>query len=121
MIQTVPDTTPQVFYDSSLPEVYGNENSSISSVNITKPTLKWLLMIIALIIVAAIAIGVSLGIWYHREHLSPKSSPLIRYKLRTSHVSLRLTLIAHRHRKIQNLHLVLTIHVLHNLSLMIRL
>ena len=76
-----------MFYNSSLPEVYDNESSSIHNVDVTKPTLKWLLIIMAFTVAAAIAVGVSVGIWHHREHLSSESSPFIRYRVRMNYVS----------------------------------
>ena len=78
----MPDTTPQVVYDSSAPEVQDCTEKSpterVSSQRITKAALKWLSMAVTLIVAVSIAIGVGVGTWYHREH-SHKPSPIIRY------------------------------------------
>lgn len=67
--ETVPDTTPQVLYDNSLPEAHGNEKPTEEHLHVTKLTRKWPWIVIALILAAVIAIGVSVGIWHHREYL----------------------------------------------------
>ena len=78
----MPDTTPQVVYDNSVPEAQDcTENpptERVSSQRISKAAFKWLLMAVTLIVAASIAIGVGVGTWYHREH-SHKPSPIIRY------------------------------------------
>ncbi|KAF6235742.1 hypothetical protein HO173_005937 [Letharia columbiana] len=66
--ETVPDTTPQVLYDNSLPEAHGNEKPTEEHLHVTKLTRKWPWIVIALILAAVIAIGVSVGIWHHREY-----------------------------------------------------
>ena len=70
----VPDTTKQVFYDTSSPEVHGNQKGKpitdyTSSSHEVIPRLErpWV-VVMALVIAAAIAIGVGVGIWRHRDH-----------------------------------------------------
>lgn len=79
----MPDTTPQVVYDSSAPEVQSHTEDlpaeRASSQSITKTGFKWLLMTVTLIVAVSIAIGAGVGTWYHREH-SHKPSPTIRYE-----------------------------------------
>ena len=107
---------PQVFYNTSLPEVHeGSAKEHDSSLQIIKPGLRWPLMVMALIIAAAIAVGVGVGVWRHREHVSHESSTFVRCGARTDLVSSWLTIIAHRRRQI------LTSHVLHSISSMIHL
>lgn len=75
--QTVSDTTPEVFYDGLLPEAHGNEKPTEQHIPVTKLALKWPWIVMALIIAAAIAVGVSVGIWHHREyslHKLPRTS-----------------------------------------------
>lgn len=77
-----------MFYNTSLPEAQGNEESPkerVLSLPSTKIALKWPWMVTALLVTAAIAVGVAVGIWRHREHsshelfpASNKSSPNIR-------------------------------------------
>ncbi|KAL9076101.1 MAG: hypothetical protein Q9161_001148 [Pseudevernia consocians] len=77
--QVVPDTTPQVLYNTSLPEAHEESTKEKApSYQTIKPALKWPWMVIALVIAAAIAIGVSVGIWRHREHSSHRSSTAYR-------------------------------------------
>ncbi|CAD6569571.1 MAG: hypothetical protein ASARMPRED_002950 [Alectoria sarmentosa] len=72
---TVPDIAPQVIYDTSLPESQdASTKDHAPSHRITKPSPKWPLMAIALIIHAAVAVGAGVGIWRHRKHSSQKSS-----------------------------------------------
>lgn len=72
--QAVPATTPQVFYDTSFPEVHTNENEKsirdyAHSYPKIKPRFKWPLVVVAFVIAAAIAVGVGVGIWrHHRDH-----------------------------------------------------
>lgn len=62
---------PQVFYNTSLPEVHeGSPKEHGSSLHIVKPTLKWPLIVMAVMIAAAIAVGVGVGIWRHRQRSS---------------------------------------------------
>ena len=116
----MPDESPQVLYDSSLPEAQGNEESNkerTPSLQIVKHGHKWLWIVIALVVTAAIAVGVAVGVWRHREHspTSNSSSPIVRYDIEPSLFSSLLTPIARRHRKITLFHplgnLFLTIHL----------
>ena len=72
--KAVPATTPQVVYDTSFPEVHTNENEkSIRDYTHSYPKIKsrfkWPLAVVALVIAAAIAIEVGVGIWrHHRDH-----------------------------------------------------
>lgn len=87
-MQVVPDGTPQVVYNNSLPGAQSNEESTkerVPSLPSIRFALKWPWMVMALLIAAAIAVGVGIGIWRHREHSSHellpssnKSSPNIR-------------------------------------------
>ena len=66
-----------MLYDSSFPEAHGQEESTekrTSSLQITKPALKWLWIVIALLITVAVAIGVALGVRGNRDHSSHNSS-----------------------------------------------
>ena len=69
----MPDTTPEVLYDRTLPEACGNEESTEEHLHVTRSTRKWPWILMALILTAAIAIGVSVGIWHKREHSLHKS------------------------------------------------
>ena len=73
----MPDTTPQLRYDSSLPETYSNNEVSTKecapSLHMTKPALKSALLVLAFTIVAAISVGGGLAIWRHDEQLSTTS------------------------------------------------
>ena len=65
-------------YNNLLPEAQGNEESTkelVLSLPSIKIALKWPLIVTALLLTAAIAIGVTIGIWRHREHSSHKSFP----------------------------------------------
>ena len=67
-----------MFYNNSLPEAQGNEESTkelVLSLPSIKIALKWPLIVTALLLTAAIAVGVAIGIWRHREHSSHKSFP----------------------------------------------
>ena len=79
----MPDTTPQVVYDLSVPEVQGHTEGPFteraSSQNTTKATLKWLLMTVTLIVAVSVAIGAGVGTWYYHKH-SHKPSPTTRYE-----------------------------------------
>ncbi|KAM0800348.1 hypothetical protein BDR22DRAFT_972912 [Usnea florida] len=66
--ETVPDTAPEVSYDAILPETHGNEKPSAENLHVTKLARKWPWIILGLILAAAIAVGVSVGIWHRREH-----------------------------------------------------
>ena len=81
--QVVPDTSPQVVYDSSFPEALGHTEDPpterASSQSITKAALKWLLMTVTLIVAVSIAIGAGVGTWSHRRY-SHKPSSAIRYE-----------------------------------------
>ena len=71
----MPDETPQVFYESVLPEVQDNEGADkerASSFHATKTARKWLWSVMALLIIAAIVIGVAIGIWRHRKYSVPR-------------------------------------------------
>ena len=62
-----------MLFDSSLPEAQGNEESNkerAPSLQIVKHGPKWLCVVTALVVTAAIAVGVAVGIWRHREHSS---------------------------------------------------
>ena len=101
MIQVVPDTTPQVVYDSSAPEAqnYSEDDptENASSHLITRAALKWLLTTVALGVAAIIAIAAGVGTWYHREH-SHRPSPISRYKLYGNFMSSQLTVLARQTR-----------------------
>ena len=65
-------------YNNLLPEAQGNEESTkelVLSLPSIKIALKWPLIVMALLITAAIAVGVAIGVWRHREHSSDKSFP----------------------------------------------
>lgn len=70
----MPDTTPQLFHDSSLPETYSNNEvptkERAPSLHMTKPALKSALLVLAFIIVAAISVGGGFAIWRHDEQSS---------------------------------------------------
>ncbi|CAD6592462.1 MAG: hypothetical protein ASARMPREDX12_006139 [Alectoria sarmentosa] len=72
--QVVSDTTPQVVYDISFPEVHRNNEESTKerapSRQDPKPVSKWLLIIMAFVVAIAIAVGAGVGVWRHREHIS---------------------------------------------------
>ena len=73
---------PQLFYDSSLPEAYSNNEVSTKerapSLHITKPALKSALLVMAWVIVAAVSVGGGFAIWRHDQQ---SSSTTIRYGL----------------------------------------
>ena len=79
------DTTPQVFYNESYPEVYNIEESTkerAPSPHIPKPKFRCSLMVMVVIIAMALAIGVGVGIWRHRQHTSnPKITSAAQYIL----------------------------------------
>ncbi|KAM0802654.1 hypothetical protein BDR22DRAFT_843688 [Usnea florida] len=89
--QTVPEATPEVLYHSSLPEVHGNLEESTKerapSPRVLKPTLKWPLMVIALLIVAAISVGIGVGIWRHHDHAPHRSSTVTGCGIRADLIS----------------------------------
>ena len=65
-------------YNSLLPEVQGNEESTkelVLRLPSIKIALKWPLIVTALLVTAAIAVGVAIGVWRHREHSSHESFP----------------------------------------------
>lgn len=99
----VPDTTSQVSYDSSFPEAHGQTEDSpkgrASSHLVIEAALKWPWMVVALVVAAAIAIGVG----------------VIRCGTCKDRISSSLTFIGRRCRSI------ITIQLLHNISLMIHL
>lgn len=67
-----------MFYNNSLPEAQSNEESTkerVPSLPFTKIALKWPWIVTALFVAAAIAVGVAIGIWRHREHSSHESVP----------------------------------------------
>ena len=74
----MPDTTPQVLYNGTLPESYSNKKPDEDRLHVTKLARKWPRIILGLIVAAAIAIGVSVGIWHNREHLLYKPSGVSR-------------------------------------------
>lgn len=115
----VPDTTPQDSYDSSLPEAQGqiedSPKESASSHLLTKAALKRPRMVEALVVAAAIALGVGLGAWRHHKHSSNKSSTAIRCGIYKDGISSSLTFIGRQCRSI------ITTQLLHNISLMIHL
>lgn len=115
-MKTVSDTIPQVFYNTILPEVQGNNEESAKehapSLHITKPAPKWPWMIVGLMITAAIAIGVGVGIWRRRRYPSHHSSTIPRCGVPMDRPSSWLTSIAP---------LTVTSHVLKNLFSMAHL
>ena len=124
------DSSPQVVYDNSLPEVHENIEDATKerapSHHIPKPGFKWLLMIIASVVAVAIDIGVGIGIWRHREHGSHRSSTTTRRGFRRDRVSSWLIFIARQHRaqrrrKILRPSTVPIAQVLQNTSLMTHL
>ena len=75
------DTSPQVFYNESYPEVHNIEESTKEralSPHMPKPKFRCSLMVMVLIIAMALAIGVGVGIWRHRQHGSYRSSTATR-------------------------------------------
>lgn len=119
--QTVPDTTPEVFYEGSLPEAHGNEKPTEQHIPITKLALKWPWIVMALMIAAAIAVGVSVGIWHHREYSLHKLPRTSRCGLCTDRIYSWLAFIARWRRQVRKLHRILTSHTLLNTSLTIHL
>ncbi len=103
-----------MFYNSSYPEVYGNQEESTKerapSHHITKAGLRWRWVVMALFVAAAIAIGTGVGIWRHREH-----STTIRCGLCKGLLLSWLTFIVRQRRRI------LMLRILHNIFLMIHL
>ena len=102
-----------MLYSDSFPEAHGNEESTKEhalSLQITKSTLKWPWIVMAFIVAAAIAIGVGVETWRHREHSSHKSFKILRCEVPIGRASSWLTILARRRRKI------LIPHVSHNLS-----
>lgn len=78
----VPDSTPQVLYDISAPEVHENGNpveDSAPSSHGSKSRLKWPWVAMVLVIAAAIAIGVGVGNWRRRDHRDLNQSATIMY------------------------------------------
>ena len=110
---------PQMFYDGSLPEACGNEKPTGEHLRVTKLVPKWPWIVTALILAAAIAVGVSVGIWHHREHVLNEPSRVSRCGMCTDRMSSWLTFIARRRRPIQISHRILTSQILLNTSLMI--
>lgn len=101
-----------MLYDNSLPEADGNEKPTEEHLHVTKLTRKWPWIVIALILAAVIAIGVSVGIWHHREYSLYKPPRVSRYGNCTNRISSWLTFIALR-RRISHipLNISLTIHL----------
>ena len=68
-----------MLYNNSLPEAQGNQESKelVLSLPSIKIALKWPLIVMALLVTAAIAVGVAIGVWRHREHSSDKSFPAL--------------------------------------------
>ena len=81
----MPDTTPEVFYNDTLPEAHGNERPSPESLHVIKLTRKWPWIVLGLILAAAIAVGLLVGIWHRREHSLHKSSSKIIPRPNTTH------------------------------------
>ena len=79
----MPDTTPQVVYDSSVPEAQDQTEDApqerASSRTISKAELKWLWITVTLVVATVIAVGAGIGTWYHREHLHMPST-ITRYE-----------------------------------------
>lgn len=76
-MQAIPDTTPEVLYSTSFPQVHGNFEVSSKEVasshhdikpTLTKPMLKLLCALMLFILAAAIATGVGVGIGHHSQH-----------------------------------------------------
>ncbi len=88
MDKAVPDTTPEVHYDGSLPEAHGNEKPTEEHIHVTKLAPKWPWIVLGLILAAAIAVGVSVGIWHRREHSLRKPSGVSRYGCCLAQISL---------------------------------
>lgn len=70
---------PEVHYDDSLPEAHGMAKPTEEYPHVTKLAPKWPWIVLGLILAAAIAIGVSVGIWHHREHSLHKPPEISRY------------------------------------------
>ena len=119
--KAVPDTTPEVNYNDSLPEAHGNENPTEEHLQVTKLARKWPWIVLGLILAAAIAVGVSVGIWHHREHSLLKPSRVSRYGSCLAQIFSWLTFIARRRLRIRKSHRIRTSHMLLNTSLMIHL
>ena len=79
MSKAVPDTTPEVHYDGTLPEAHGNEKPTAEILQVTKLARKWPWIVMGLSLAAAIAVGVSVGIWHDHEHSLHKPSESGRY------------------------------------------
>ena len=79
------DTSPQLVYDSPLPEVHEDTEDTTKertpSHYTPKPRLKWILVLTASVVAVAIALGVGIGIWRHRKHGLHGLSTIIRREL----------------------------------------
>ncbi|KAL9071738.1 MAG: hypothetical protein Q9161_004002 [Pseudevernia consocians] len=73
-VSKTPYVARKVNYDDSLPEAHGNEKPTEEHLQVTKLARKWPWIVLGLILAAAIAVGVSVGIWHHREHSLHKPS-----------------------------------------------
>lgn len=86
----MPDTTPQVVYDSSVAEAQDQIEDApqerASSHTISQAGLKWLWITVTLVVATVIAVGAGIGTWYHREHLH-KPSTTTRYEFLTDLMS----------------------------------
>ena len=79
-------TAPEVFYNSSHPEVHNIEESTkepAPSAHIRETAFEWYLLVAVLVVAVAIAIGVGVGIWRHHQHAPHSSSTAIRCGCRT--------------------------------------
>ena len=79
MRKAVPEATPEVHYDGTLPEAHGNEKPTVEILHVTKLARKWPWIVLGLSLAAAIAVGVSVGIGHRREHSLHKPSEIGRY------------------------------------------
>ena len=110
-----------MFYDGSLPEAHNNEKPTEEHLHVTKRAPKWPWIVMALILAAAIAVGVSVGVWHHRKQSLHKAPITSRCGICTDRISSWLTFIARRRRKIRNPHRILISPKLLNSSLMTHL